>query len=123
MRHPVYVGTFLIGLGLIVLADAFILVPLFFVLITFQYRIIVSEEETLLKESFGSEFDRYCRLVSKYIPRIAPRKISFGSNFPSKELGIACVVLISALFLEWIESPLHQLWFVGLWYWLEAILR
>ncbi|HEY6365526.1 MAG TPA: isoprenylcysteine carboxylmethyltransferase family protein [Candidatus Binatia bacterium] len=123
IRHPIYVGNFLIGLGMIVLAEAFIFVPPFLVLFTFYYRTIVSAEETFLKESFGSEFDLYCRLVPKYIPRVMPRKFSLGRNFPLKELGTACVIIISALFLKWIESPLHRLWIVGLWYWIEAIVR
>lgn len=123
IRHPIYVGNFLIGLGMIVLAEAFILVPIFLVLFTLQYRAIVSAEETFLKETFGSEFDHYCRLVPKYIPRVMPRKFSLGRNFPLKELGTACGIIRGALFLEWIKSPLHRLWIVGLWYWLEAVLR
>ena len=123
IRHPIYVGNFLIGLGMICLAEAFILVPVFLVLFTFYYRRIVFTEETFLKERFGLEFDLYCRLVPKYIPRVLPREISFGRNFPLKELGTACGIIISALFLDWIKSPLHQLWIVGLWYWFQAIPR
>ncbi len=123
IRHPICAGNFLIGVGLIVLAEAFIFVPAFLVLFVFQCRIIVSAEENCLKESFGSEFNLYCRMVPKYIPRVMPRKFSFGRNFPLKELGIICGIIVGALFLEWIKSPLHQLWLVGLWYWVEAIPR
>lgn len=120
VRNPVYLGNFLIGLGLVVFAKAFIFIPLFLLGFVVQYRAMVAQEERFLSEKFGEEFYHYCSLVPKWIPRLKPinRGIGFGPYFPFKELGTACGIGIAAFFFQWIESPLHRLWITGVWYWL-----
>jgi protein-S-isoprenylcysteine O-methyltransferase Ste14 len=115
IRHPVYASHFLIGLGMIFLSDAFILIPLFVTLFALQCHIIVSAEESVLKEQFGQQFDFYCLSVLKYIPTVVPslKDFSLGSQLSVAELSSMWGVMSVGYFFEWLESPLHRNWLRG----------
>lgn len=117
VRNPIYVGNFFIGLGMVLIAEAFALVPVFIAFFALQYRAIVATEEHFLNERFGAEYDRYRRAVTRWIPNfVAPEiRISLGRKFPIKEIGTAWGIVVGVFFFEWIESPLHRLWLTGLW--------
>lgn len=119
-RHPIYLGNFLIGLGMVVLSEALAFIPAFLILFAFQYHIIISEEERFLRERFSEEFDRYRAQVPKYFPvRVyMGRGRAFGRNLPLKELGTAWGIVIGGFFFEWIESPPHRQWISGLYNWM-----
>ncbi len=121
VRNPIYLGNFLIGLGMVVFAGAILFIPLFLILFIFQYRAIVAQEERFLREKFAEEYRRYCCLVPKWFPRVKSitRSFGFGPNFISKELGTAGGIVVGAFFFHWIDSPLHRLWITGVWYWLK----
>ncbi|MFQ5851621.1 MAG: methyltransferase family protein [Candidatus Binatia bacterium] len=116
IRHPIYAGNFLIGLGMVVVADALSFIPVFLILFVLQYHAVVSEEESFLSEQFGEEFNRYRARVPKYFPvGISIRSsFAFGRNLPLKEFGTVWGIIVGGFFLEWIESPLHRGWIVGL---------
>ena len=118
IRHPIYTGDFLTGLGMIFLSEAFSLTPLFVALFALQDHIITSAEERFLKEKFGEEFDLFRLSVPKYLPRVMPRTFSLGRKFPLKELGVVWGIILAGFFVEWIESPLHRTWLAGLYHWL-----
>jgi len=122
IRHPIYVGNFFIGSGMVILSEAFILLPVFLVLFTFQYRSIVAAEEEFLAAKFEGEFTRYAQLVPKYMPRtvLSGLRLSFGRNFPLKELGTTWGVVVGGIFFEWIESPVHRHWILVLYHWLTG---
>jgi protein-S-isoprenylcysteine O-methyltransferase Ste14 len=109
VRNPIYLANFLIGLGLVVISDAFLLVPVYFVLFGLPYRRIVKEEEAFLQEKFGAEFKRYCQKVHRWLPRFNCPPI-LGSNLHLKEFGTTFGILFGAVFFEWIESPQHRGW-------------
>ena len=53
VRNPIYLANFLIGLGLVILAEAFILMPVYFIVFGLPYRRIVAQEERFLRNKFG----------------------------------------------------------------------
>jgi protein-S-isoprenylcysteine O-methyltransferase Ste14 len=115
IRHPIHVGNLLVGLGMILLSEAFPLTLLWLAFFALHHRIIIPAEEEFLKEKLGEGFDRYCELVPKYIPRALPREFfSFGKYFPLNELGTAFGILLAGLIVEWLESPLHHDWILSL---------
>ncbi len=122
IRHPIYVGNFLIGLGMVLLSEAWSFIPVFALLFAIQYGAIISEEERFLSDKFGKEFDRYRARVPKYFPvEISIRSgLAFGKNFPLKELGTLFGIVIGGSFFEWIESPLHRHWILALYHWLTG---
>ncbi len=110
VRHPRYIGNIIIGFGIIFLLEAFPLIPLFFALAALHHILVIPAEEAFLKEKAGEVYDLYCDRVPKYIPRVLPdlRNFSIGRNFPLKEFGAACGIIIGAYFFEWLELPLHH---------------
>jgi protein-S-isoprenylcysteine O-methyltransferase Ste14 len=67
-RNPLYVGNLLLTLGfaLIVHSTAFYLIAL--PLAVYAYVAIVAAEERFLLETFGAEFEAYCRRVNRWVP-------------------------------------------------------
>ena len=69
-RNPLYLGNFLITLGLCLVAHDPILLGLVAVLFAAQYRAIVAAEEGFLRTRFGPAFDEYCAHVPRFWPRL-----------------------------------------------------
>jgi protein-S-isoprenylcysteine O-methyltransferase Ste14 len=122
VRNPIYVGNFLIGLGLVIIAEGVALLPVYLGLFGYTYRKIVTEEETFLRHKFHADFERYCASVPRWLPRLGcpPNPLSFGSKFHVSELGTTFGILVGALFFEWIEYPSHRLWLASIYNWLNG---
>jgi len=118
VRQPIYTGNLLIALGMIFLAEAFILTPLLLALFAWQHTNVAAAEEEFLKEKFGEDFDLYRLSVPKYVPKVLPRKFSLGIRFPLMELGAVWGIFLVGFFLEWIESPRHRRLLVHFYHWL-----
>lgn len=115
VRQPLYMANLLIGAGMILLSDAFLLAILLLALFAWHYSVIIPAEEEFLKEKFGERFAAYCDSVPKCIPRrMLLRGFSFGSHFPAAEFATLGSALSAAFFLEWIESPLNRGWLLGI---------
>ena len=68
VRHPLYLGTFLIGVGFcVIVRNLWVGVAAlgFFLLL---YRRKMDEEETMIRGEVGAEFERYERAVPRWIP-------------------------------------------------------
>ena len=78
-RNPMYVGNFMIALGMSMIYGAFemyaLVVPFFF----FAYLSIVVAEERYLRERFGNEYDEYARSVNRFIPDLRGIRKSLAS--------------------------------------------
>ena len=67
VRHPMYLGSILLYIGLII--STLSLASLgFFAIIAIFYDYIASYEEKLLEQNFGEEYTKYKNEVSKWIP-------------------------------------------------------
>ena len=71
VRNPLYVGNFLLSLGLCVMAWAWMPYMLVIFLAAFgvQYGLIVSLEEESLRKTFGAQYDAYLAAVPRFLPR------------------------------------------------------
>jgi len=67
-RNPLYVGNFLIGLGVAVMGGRLWLLLLFLALFLPVYRTLVLKEEKRLLERYGDAFLEYCRQVPRFVP-------------------------------------------------------
>jgi protein-S-isoprenylcysteine O-methyltransferase Ste14 len=74
MRHPLYVGNFLLSVGCCMIAWAWMPWMVFALIIAFglQYGLIVSLEEEELHRRFGQEYTTYSLHVPKFFPRWSP---------------------------------------------------
>jgi protein-S-isoprenylcysteine O-methyltransferase Ste14 len=74
-RNPLYLGNFLITLGLCFAAHDLALLLLVCALFAVQYRAIIAAEEGFLRERFGARFDEYRARVPRFWPSLATREL------------------------------------------------
>jgi len=74
-RNPLYLGTFLMGLGATWSVGAYLLTAIMAVVFFFNYHYVIQHEEAKLPNYFGAPYLDYCRLVPRFLPRLwaAPR--------------------------------------------------
>jgi protein-S-isoprenylcysteine O-methyltransferase Ste14 len=107
MRNPMYFGTFLIGLGIILVLFMwwafFVFLAIFALIYIFQVR---KEEKTLFRR-FGDEYKRYCEITPRYFPRLVTvftadfRKYVFLKwNWVKKELPSLILVISLVIIIE-----------------------
>ena len=73
-RNPLYVGSFLMGVGFTVASGVWWLAVLFCILFLGIYFPVMRVEIGDVREIFGSEFDEYERNVPLFFPRLTPWK-------------------------------------------------
>ena len=78
-RNPLYLGSFLIAVGALLMARSLSLTVLFALLVVPLYMTVMSREETALAEKFGDEYRRYRRAVPLFFPRLSPWGYDRGS--------------------------------------------
>jgi protein-S-isoprenylcysteine O-methyltransferase Ste14 len=74
VRNPLYAGNIMMYTGIGIMSYAFfpylqILTILYF---NFQYYYIIKEEENYLRNTYGQNFEDYCKNVNKFWPRFTP---------------------------------------------------
>ena len=72
VRNPLYVGNFLIGLGVAIMGGRWLFVPVFLGVFLPVYSGLVAKEEKRLLELYGEAFEEYCRAVPRFVPRSLP---------------------------------------------------
>lgn len=70
LRHPLYLGSFLVGLGLVVAGGRWLFPPLFVVGFLWLYRRTIEAEERALEERFGEAWRVYRDTVPFLLPRL-----------------------------------------------------
>ena len=72
VRNPMYVGVVMVVLGQgLVIGSLAVLAYAAALLMTFHV-FVMAYEEPKLRQTFGAEYERYCRNVSRWIPRSRP---------------------------------------------------
>jgi protein-S-isoprenylcysteine O-methyltransferase Ste14 len=72
VRNPIYVGSMVIGLGMVgLLASWIALIPYLAVFAVFYFAVIPAEEQ-FLKRTFGRQYEEYCQNVPRMRPRLTP---------------------------------------------------
>ena len=79
-RSPLYVGSFLMGVGFTVASGVWWLALLFSILFLGIYFPVMRVETEDIREIFGPDFDEYERNVPLFVPRFTPWKSS-GEKF------------------------------------------
>src|SRR2546423_6176403 len=70
-RNPLYLGNLGITLGLCLVAHDPLLLGIVALLFALQYRAIIAAEERFLRQTFGAEYEAWCRRVPRFWPRLA----------------------------------------------------
>ena len=71
-RNPLYLGSFLIGVGFTVASGRFVLGFLFAALFLGIYVPVMRVESATLAELFGESYERYLKAVPLFLPRFSP---------------------------------------------------
>jgi protein-S-isoprenylcysteine O-methyltransferase Ste14 len=71
-RNPLYLGSFLLGLGFTVAAGHWVLAVLFGALFLGIYFPVMRVEASTLTELFGKDYETYRRSVPLFFPRLTP---------------------------------------------------
>ena len=71
-RNPLYLGSFLIGLGFTIASGKFVLGIVFAALFLGIYVPVMRVESATLKELFGERYQRYLKAVPLFLPRLSP---------------------------------------------------
>jgi protein-S-isoprenylcysteine O-methyltransferase Ste14 len=71
VRNPMYIGNFLILVGLAILWGSPLAFAIGVPLVGLLYFAIVVSEEAYLREKFGAAYDAYVRDVNRFVPRLA----------------------------------------------------
>src|SRR2546425_5347469 len=80
-RNPLYLGSFLIGLGFTIAAGRLILGAVFAALFLGIYVPVMRVESRTLAELFGEHYQRYAESVPLFLPRLSPyRDPAFERN-------------------------------------------
>ena len=81
-RNPLYVGSFILGVGFTVAAGVWWLALIFAALFLGIYLPVMRVEAQDIREIFGEDFDEYERNVPLFIPRLTPwRKTGVKFDF------------------------------------------
>jgi protein-S-isoprenylcysteine O-methyltransferase Ste14 len=74
-RNPLYLGSFLLGLGFTIGAGRWYLGLLFAVLFLGIYFPVMRVESATLAEMFGEDYQHYARQVPLFFPRLTGRRV------------------------------------------------
>ncbi len=72
VRNPLYLGTYLMALGVAWAIEAWALLAISTVVFAIVYYYIILDEETKLRTIFGEPYLKYCSLVPRFFPRPWP---------------------------------------------------
>jgi protein-S-isoprenylcysteine O-methyltransferase Ste14 len=79
VRHPLYLGSFLMGLGVTLMALPWMMVPAYAVIFVAMYLPKAIREEAYLARQFGPNYATYAALVPAVLPHVWPN----GETTPS----------------------------------------
>ncbi|MBI3597190.1 MAG: isoprenylcysteine carboxylmethyltransferase family protein [Nitrospirae bacterium] len=68
-RNPLYLGSFGIGMGFVVMGNSVWVLVVFLVAFGLVYWSVIRSEEGYLVQVFGSRFEEYVRTVPRFLPR------------------------------------------------------
>lgn len=70
-RNPLYVGNFLILLGVGMASNSVVFLSVAVPFFLFAYWAIIAAEENYLRNKFGQDFDDYCARVNRLLPNLS----------------------------------------------------
>ncbi len=111
VRNPIYIGSMVLGLGIVgLLASWIALVPYLVVFAIFYFAVIPAEEQ-FLRKTFGRQYDEYCQNVPRLRSRLTPwpgaEKRAFDLKPALGEWRVALAIIAILIFFT-LTSKLLQ---------------
>ena len=102
-RNPLYLGSFLISLGYLVMCDNIYVLIVGVIVFWILHGAAIAYEERLLSDKFGEDFLNYCRNVPRFLPRLS--RFEGQGSFSFKQVmandehrGAATTAILLAVF-------------------------
>ncbi len=112
VRNPIYLGSMILGLGMVGLIGDARLVPLWAAAFLLLYAIIVPAEERFLQQSFGENYHRFRAAVPRWWPRLRPwseaQPRPFFWSAARGEIRILAALVTIFLIFEFLPRLLRQ---------------
>ena len=87
IRNPMYLGSFLLGCGFVLIVWPWWALPVFALLFYSRFKKQVAEEEKHLEKMFGEEYIKYCKKVPRVFPKFKNySKMNLKKTLPWDEL-------------------------------------
>ena len=96
-RHPLYVGSALMGLGVAIAGNSLIAAAATGLYIALTFTAAIRTEEAFLRQKFGAEYDDYCRGAGQAVDRPFSIARAWRNREYRAVLGMAAVFAILAL--------------------------
>lgn len=107
VRNPMYVGIFLIGLGVVLVVFKWWAVIVFAAVFTIRYILLIYKEEKNLRRMFPQAYAEYCRKVPRIFPALSSIvRLDISEYLPirivwfKKEIGSILTLLLLVLLVE-----------------------
>ena len=103
VRNPLYLGNFLLSLGVCLVANVYELVAVLVIGYFFQYLPIIAVEEAYLLESCGPVYQTYQEQVPRFIPQFrsypdpSTHDFSFARAIKSEKRTLTAIVCVIGL--------------------------
>lgn len=120
VRNPMYLGIFLIGLGIMLMLFQWWAALIFAVVFTSRYIFLIFKEEKRLLSLFGRDYENYCRRVpcrifpslSTFLNIDMQEYLPLKFSWVKKETGsIVAVLMGTILFESWKDISVEGLGF------------
>ena len=111
VRHPLYVGNILIGLGFCLSSGLWWSYPLFLVFLLVYYPPAIHQEDAKLHHLFGETWESWSSRTRALIPRLTPYssgqdgRWSFGQSLRQNGEPIIAIFLLVWLYVLFLELP------------------
>jgi protein-S-isoprenylcysteine O-methyltransferase Ste14 len=124
IRHPLYLGNFLMWLSPLLLCGSLLITLLFIAVFWLYYERIMIAEEDFLSNKFGSVYTNWAKKIPAFVPRKLkwikpPLSFSYRKVLRKEKNGIFALLLVFWLFISLQQSvaigdfELHS----GFWFW------
>lgn len=106
VRHPLYLGNFIIALGIILVTGSWWMILLYTLSFWLYYERIMLAEEAYLRNKFGPEFSEWANRTPTFLPRFREWKqpeVSFGTRTVlRREYGGFLAIILCIFFLQFV---------------------
>ena len=103
VRNPLYLGNFLLSLGVCLVANVYWLIAVLVIGYFFQYLPIIAVEESYLMESCGPVYQAYRDRVPRFVPQLhsypepSPHDFSWSRAIKSERRTFTAIVCVIGL--------------------------
>lgn len=115
VRNPMYLGIFLIGLGVVLAVFKWWAAAVFIIIFIIRYLLLIYKEENKLQEKFSDIYKKYCAKVPRIFPALSSivemdvsEYLPIKLNWFKKEIGSMLTLLMLVLLVESWEDVVSQ---------------